>query len=608
MDQPEDIISRKLRRETAAREEAERLLEEKSLELFLEAKERQRALEALRDSEERYRMIVELSPDAILMAAAGSIVFANEAAKRLFRETETALLIGKSMMDLAPPERRAGIADSLQMLERSGTYTHTEEPALRLDGSIFEVSVRRVPLIYAGKPAIQIIARDISRRKALERQVAYQAAHDTLTGTVNRSALLDQLIDAISYADRYGFPVWVAFLDLDRFKQINDRFGHHAGDQILISMTTRLRSILRKSDVLGRYGGDEFVLVMRSGPEGDVSSNLIERLMQTVCEPVKIDEHELRVTCSLGIAIYPLDGKTPDELLAHADAAMYRAKESGRNLYQFYDSEINARLIRRHQVEAELANALDRGELHLAYQPQIALSSGKVEGAEALLRWNNPALGSVNPDEFIPLAEETSLINRIGAWVVREACQQSARWEREGLGALRVAVNLSARQLNGLELLDIVQTALQDSGLPPERLELELTETLMMSDVDLTLKTLQELHRMGVQVAIDDFGTGYSSFVYLQRLPLSSMKIDREFVQALTGDGGAGSRQIVSTLIQLAHSLKLRVVAEGVENPAQLAFLREQGCDEIQGYLHSKPEHANEFAALIRHHQPQDWC
>ena len=607
MDNLGDIFHRKLLRETRAREQAEHLLEQKSLELFLEAEERQRALDALRESEERYRVIVELSPDAILMAINERIIFANGAARRLFRESESVQLTGTLLLDLTPRSEQERIKDSLNLLTQGTAFTHTEESAQCLDGSIVDVSIRRTSLTYSGRPAIQVIARDISERKKLEKQLAYQATHDNLTGTLNRSELLEQMNNAIAYAERHGFAVWVAFLDLDRFKQINDRFGHYVGDQLLIGITERLNRVLRKNDVLGRYGGDEFVLVMRGGPNDHVNSQLIERLMSSVCQPLAIESYQLQVTCSLGIATYPVDGTTADALLANADAAMYRAKESGRNLYQFYNSEINAQLQRRHRIEAALTQVLDRNELYLAYQPQISLETGKIVGAEALLRWNHPELGLLTPDQFIAYAEESSLINQIGAWVVQEACRQAIAWEREGAGTFRIAVNLSARQLNGLELLNIVKSALQASSLPPERLELELTETLMMSDVNLTLTTLRELHQMGVRVAVDDFGTGYSSLVYLQRLPLSSLKIDREFVQALSNPDDLSSQQIIITLIQLAHNLNLNVVAEGVEHTQQLDFLRRQNCDEIQGYLHSSPQKAPVFAELARAHRPESW-
>jgi diguanylate cyclase (GGDEF)-like protein/PAS domain S-box-containing protein len=607
MDKVDDLYARRLARESKAREEAERLLEQKSLELFLEMEERQRALDALRESEERYRLIVELSPDAILIESGGRIVFANNAAKKLFRETEQTRLLDHSLLDLTTSDCRDMVEQSIAQSRLNNVSTYAEETARRLDGTTFEVSVRRVALTYGGQAATQTVARDISDRKKLERQLAYQATHDSLTGAINRDSLLDRLSDAIAYADRHGFPVWVAFVDIDRFKQVNDRFGHAAGDQLLQVITDRLANSLRKDDVLGRYGGDEFVLVLRGGPEDHLTTQVIERLMASVCEPVSVDDHELRVTCSIGVATYPVDGNTPEEMMQHADAAMYMAKESGRNLCQFYNSEINEQLQLRARIESELMHALARSELYLVYQPQISLKTGQIEGAEALLRWASPVLGELTPDQFIPLAEQTTLINQIGEWVVREAAQQAADWERDGAGALRIAVNLSARQLNGLELLRIVKTALADSGLPPQRLELELTESLMMSDVKLTLDTLHELHRMGVQVAVDDFGTGYSSLVYLQRLPLNCLKIDREFVRALSNPEDRNAVQIISTLIRLAHSLKLRVVAEGVENRVQLDVLREHGCDEIQGYLHSAPQRANGIPGLLRSHSRNDW-
>lgn len=607
MDKVDDLYARRLARESKAREEAERLLEQKSLELFLEMEERQRALDALRESEERYRLIVELSPDAILIESGGRIVFANNAAKKLFRETEQTRLLDHSLLDLTTSDCRDMVEQSIAQSRLNNVSTYAEETARRLDGTTFEVSVRRVALTYGGQAATQTVARDISDRKKLERQLAYQATHDSLTGAINRDSLLDRLSDAIAYADRHGFPVWVAFVDIDRFKQVNDRFGHAAGDQLLQVITDRLANSLRKDDVLGRYGGDEFVLVLRGGPEDHLTTQVIERLMASVCEPVSVDDHELRVTCSIGVATYPVDGNTPEEMMQHADAAMYMAKESGRNLCQFYNSEINEQLQLRARIESELMHALARSELYLVYQPQISLKTGQIEGAEALLRWASPVLGELTPDQFIPLAEQTTLINQIGEWVVREAAQQAADWERDGAGALRIAVNLSARQLNGLELLRIVKTALADSGLPPQRLELELTESLMMSDVKLTLDTLHELHQMGVQVAVDDFGTGYSSLVYLQRLPLNCLKIDREFVRALSNPEDRNAVQIISTLIRLAHSLKLRVVAEGVENRVQLDVLREHGCDEIQGYLHSAPQRANGIPGLLRSHSRNDW-
>lgn len=608
MDKISALHARRLARESKAREEAERLLEQKSLELFLEMEERQLALDALRESEQRYRLIVELSPDAILVESGGFVVFANAAANKLFRASESESLLGRSLLDLAAESSKSKVMRILEGLTLSDQVSHTEEKARRLDGSHFDVSVKRIALTYGGHPATQMVARDISDRKKLERKLAYQATRDSLTGVVNRRSLFDKLEDAMAYADRHAFPVWVTFIDLDRFKQINDRFGHSIGDRLLKEITARLQKVLRKNDVLGRYGGDEFVLLLRGGPQDHLGMHVIERLMSSVCEPVIADDHELRVTCSIGIATYPADGKTAEEIMHRADAAMYKAKESGRNRFQFYNSEINEQLKYRALIETELMHALAREELYLVYQPQLSLRTGRIVGAEALLRWASPTLGDLTPDQFIPLAEQTSLINQIGAWVVWEAAHQAAEWERNGLGPLKIAVNLSARQLNGLELLSIVTSALENSGLAPQQLELELTESLMMSDVKLTQSTFHELHRMGVQIAVDDFGTGYSSFVYLQRLPLTTLKIDREFVSALSDPADQSAELIIDKLIQLAHSLKLRVVAEGVETKHQLDILRKHDCDEIQGYLHSAPQRAHSFPALLQTHVPWNWA
>jgi diguanylate cyclase (GGDEF)-like protein/PAS domain S-box-containing protein len=603
----DDIYTRQLGREKRAREEAERLLEQKSRDLFIQASEREQAIKSLAESEERYRLIVELSPDAIVIESDRKIVFVNEAARRLFKENDSAILIGMSVLDITAPQNRTQAAEIIESLLLGAEPTQTEEFALRLDGSQFEVSARRGFVIFAGKPAIQIVVHDISARKSLEKQLAYQATHDALTGISNRASLFAHLSKSIIEATNQGFSIWVAFLDLDRFKQINDNFGHRVGDKLLIVVTERLTHALRHNDMVGRFGGDEFVIVLQGNPSEKISSDLIERIMKSIREPIKIDNNSLRVGCSIGIATYPTDGVTADDLLANADAAMYRAKQSGRNLYQFYNSDIQTQLLKRARIETGLVDILDRNELFIEYQPQVSLKTGMISGAEALLRWEHPELGRLTPDEFIPIAEETSTINRIGAWVVKNACDQIAAWEREGLGKFRVAVNLSARQLPELSLSSIVQSALTSSGLAPERLELELTETLMMSDVTLTQKTLIELKQQGVQIAIDDFGTGYSSLVYLQTLPLSSLKIDKQFVQALSEDHSHTSNQIVITLIKLARSLKLRVVAEGVETPSQLNFLRLHGCDEVQGFLHSRPLRATSFSSFVKNHNPQAW-
>jgi diguanylate cyclase (GGDEF)-like protein/PAS domain S-box-containing protein len=603
MAQPGDLNARRLAREISAREQAESLLEQKSFELFRQAEERQRVLDALRESEERYRLIVELSPDAILIEVNGKIVFANPAARIMFRETEDISLSGQSLTSLI---RRAQTeTDALRLM--INPESETEELAIRLDGSAFEVSVYRISLTHQGQPAIQMVARDISIRKKLEYQLSFQATHDPLTGINNRSALLERLLDAITYARRNSLPVWVAFIDLDRFKFINDHYGHRTGDQILTGITSRLRSILRSNDILGRYGGDEFIVVLRGGPELDMSSETLERIMQAVAEPMKIDGHSLFVHCSVGVSVFPQDGDSPQQLLEMADAAMYRAKQSGRNRYQFFNQDIQAQLQERARIESEFSGAIERGEFLLKYQPQIDLRSGAVAGAEALLRWQHPELGLLSPDRFVYMAEESTHINDIGAWVLNTANAQCADWHRSGLGHLRVSVNLSARQLNGQPLIRLVEQALAHSGLPAHCLELELTESLMMSNMELTLETLQILHAMGVQIAIDDFGTGYSNFAYLRKLPISCLKIDRQFIHDLSDTGARDTSIITQALISLAHNLHLRVIAEGVETDNQLSLLQQQGCDEIQGFIYGNALSPDDFKNAMQTHDPTRW-
>jgi diguanylate cyclase (GGDEF)-like protein/PAS domain S-box-containing protein len=603
MSLPDGLNARRLAREISAREQAETLLEQKSLELFRQAEERQRVLDALRESEERYRLIVELSPDAILIELNEEIVFTNPSARLMFRETQHLSLLGRSLTSLI---RRAQTeTDAMRMM--INPESETEEVAIRLDGSAFDVSVYRISLKYQGLPAIQMVARDISIRKKLEYQLSFQATHDPLTGISNRSALLDRMSDAITYARRNSLPVWVAFIDLDRFKFINDHYGHRAGDQILTGISSRLRSILRSNDILGRYGGDEFIVVLRGGPEFEMSPETLERIMQAVAEPTKIDGHSLFVNCSVGVSVFPQDGDSPQQLLEMADAAMYRAKQSGRNRSQFFNQEIQDQLQERTRIESEFSGAIERGEFLLKYQPQIDLRSGAVAGAEALLRWQHPELGLLSPERFVYMAEESTHIHEIGAWVLNTATAQCADWHRAGLGHLRVAVNLSARQLNGQPLIRLVEQALASSGLPPHCLELELTESLMMSNMELTLETLQVLHAMGVQIAIDDFGTGYSNFAYLRKLPVSCLKIDRQFIHDLSDTSARDTSIITQALISLAHNLNLRVTAEGVETEHQLHLLQQQGCDEIQGFIYGNALSPDDFENAMQVHNHTRW-
>jgi diguanylate cyclase (GGDEF)-like protein/PAS domain S-box-containing protein len=439
---------------------------------------------------------------------------------------------------------------------------------------------------------------DITARKVTEQRVHHVAQHDVLTGLPNRSLLQDRLQQAIAYATRSGHPVWVMLIDLDRFKFVNDSMGHKAGDVLLVTVAARLRSSLRDSDTVARLSGDEFVVILSEHQDQQLSPDIVQRLMESVAQPVILGTKEFMVTCSIGVAVYPSAGTPADSLIEHADIAMYRAKKLGRNNFQFYTPAMNEESLERVRIEGALRNALERGEFVLHYQPQVDLETGAIVGMEALIRWQHPELGMVPPSRFIGVAEETGLIVQIGAWVMRTACAQNKAWQDAGLGVLRVAVNLSARQFGAVDLIESIERVLADTGLAPECLEIELTESLFMSDVTPAVELLHRMKSLGVNLSIDDFGTGYSSLSYLSRFPIDVLKIDRSFVADITHD--ANDAAIVTSIIALAHNLKLSVIAEGVETREQLDYLRSHGCDEMQGYYFSRPLPAAEFEQLLR--------
>jgi len=377
------------------------------------------------------------------------------------------------------------------------------------------------------------------------------------------------------------------FLDLDNFKRVNDTLGHAAGDQLLLEVVARLARSTRESDTISRQGGDEFLLLLNDIPDLETVERIASEILAAMSDPVEVSGHELNASCSIGVAIYPDDGDDFDVLLQKADTAMYNAKAAGRNTYRFFDEHINQQAHEHLLLQSRLQQALFRAEFYLHYQPQLDIESGSVVGVEALLRWHNPELGEVGPARFIPVAEDCGLIVPIGAWVLEQACRQAQLWRQAGWPELSMSVNLSALQFRRAGLIETVAGALERSGLPPHLLELELTESILLQDVENNLEIVRQLKALGVQLSIDDFGTGYSSLSYLKRFAVDRLKIDRTFVRDISTDPDDAA--IVRAVIQLARSLRLGVIAEGVETKEQLAFLREEGCEEVQGYLFSRP-------------------
>jgi diguanylate cyclase (GGDEF)-like protein/PAS domain S-box-containing protein len=438
---------------------------------------------------------------------------------------------------------------------------------------------------------------DISQRKQSEAQLVYMASHDVLTGLPNRTLLQERIAQALLRAQRDRSGVALLFIDLDRFKNINDTMGHHVGDLLLQEAANRLRDCLRETDTIARQGGDEFVVLIEQFSDEQFLSSIARKVMQSLQRPFFLQEQEIYISASIGISVYPQDGGDFGALLKNADVAMYRAKDAGKNTFQFYSAESNVHSLERLALENSLRRALERNEFCLYYQPKVDLASERIIGAEALLRWQHPELGLIPPIQFISLAEETGLIIPIGAWVLDEACRQGQAWLRAGLPKIRISVNLSARQFSNEDIAQTIAEALASNNLPADSLELEITESMLMQHTGRTNEILQHFRRMGMHVSIDDFGTGHSSLGYLKRFPVNTLKIDRSFIRDVPED--QDDAVITQTIIAMAHSLKLQVVAEGVESHAQLEFLKMLKCDQIQGYIFSKPLPAPEFARLL---------
>ncbi|CAA7623776.1 EAL domain-containing protein [Magnetospirillum sp. UT-4] len=562
-------------------------------------KERDEALIRSRKDLHLARRVIEASLDGVMICSPDlRIEFINPAFTQLtgytFEEVE-----GKSPAILKSGRHdRDFYAAMWETLNTAGVW-QGEIWNQRKDGEVYPewLTINAITDETGRVTQYAAVFSDITERKKTEERIKNLAYFDVLTGLPNRRLFVDRLQLAIANCHRHGARLAIMFLDLDLFKRINDTLGHGVGDQVLVEMAKRIGQCIREGDTLARLGGDEFVVLMQELEHLEDAAKLAERVIVNVKQPFQVDEHELYVTASIGIAIYPEDGTEAESLVKNADTAMYRAKDMGRNSYQLYTPAMNARSFERLAMESALRHALARNEFALAYQVKVDLGSGKMSGVEALVRWRHPEMGIVSPAEFIPLAENMGLISEIGAWVLEAACRQCRAWHDLGLPPVRIAVNVSALQFREDDVPHLVERALKETGLAPQHLELELTETLLMQRVDDVAGVLTRLRDMGVHVSIDDFGTGYSSLSYLKRMPIDSLKIDRSFVKDITEDADAAT--IVSTIINLAHNLKMRCIAEGVETAEQADFLRSCGCDEVQGYLISRPVSAENMVSLF---------
>jgi len=562
------------------------------------ARDRRKAEAALIESEERYERLVELSPDGILLVAGGAITFANSAALNIYQAQRPEELVGKRYLDLVHAESLGEVTVRLRRPDPAELRRHLlEQKHVRLDGSVVYVELASASISLGGEECTLIVTRDITERKRYEAQLAHQATHDGLTDLPNRALLNDRLRQATASAQRRGRKVALVFIDLDNFKFVNDSFGHDVGDLVLKDIAARLLDTVRNADTVARLGGDEFVLLFVDIDHPQVVTQTMERVLAAISRPILVTGQEFVLTCSAGISVYPLDAQDADLMLRNADTAMYRAKEKGRNTFEYYTPDMNARGMEHLVLSAGLRRAIDREEFCLHFQPQIDVLSGQLVGAEALIRWDHPEKGLISPGKFIPLAENTGLILPIGQWALRTACETAKRLHEISARPFRVSVNLSARQFRQADLALYVEHVLMWTGLPSHCLELELTESMVAQDATFAVQTMSMLHSLGVRIAIDDFGTGYSSLHYLKRFPVDCLKIDKSFVSGITSSSDDAA--ICRTIIALGRNLGLRVTAEGVETQEQFDFLREHGCDEVQGFLTGRPMPEDDLRGLL---------
>jgi len=562
--------------------------------------ERRKVDQALRESEARFRAMTNLSSDWYWEWDTEHHFIRLES-RHASEDTRPNPLMGRRIWE-----------STLEVQDAGGWEFFGEKLAARQ--SFRDVIMRRVApgrrayyISMSGEPVFDTagsftgyrgISREITEQKVAEEHIHHMARHDSLTGLPNRMMFSSLLNVAIPTAARYKRDFAVMFIDLDRFKFINDTLGHEAGDLLLKEIAARFKQTLRASDVIARLGGDEFVVLVQEISDREHAATVARKMLSAAIKPMMLVGQECRVTASIGIALFPGDGEDEQALMKNADSAMYFAKEEGKNNFQFYTSEISSQSLERLTLESNLRRAMERQEFSLNYQAKLDLKTGAITGVEALLRWQSAELGSVSPNKFIPIAEETGLIVHIGRWVLKTACEQNVAWQRQSLPPINMAVNLSVRQFADENLLDDIATILRETGMTPGLLELEITEGMLIHNIERAIRLLTAIKQMGVRLAIDDFGTGYSSLGQLKNFPIDTLKVDRSFIRDLATD--SEDRAITSAIIAMGKTLSLTVVAEGVETIEQQDFLRGQACDEMQGYYFSKPIAAEEFATLLR--------
>ena len=583
-----------------------RVLPLRALRRTLEALHREE-INAREETEERLNIVFEHSIEGIItFRKNGIILTCNPAGARIFREPARAI-VGRNLADLVTSVEGGDT-------ELPFAIGLLETRALRNNDTYSAVEITVSETRLTGEVQMIAIVRDITERKETQDRLAYLANYDSLTGLPNRVLFRDRLSRAMERARRGTQGMSLMFLDLDRFKVVNDSLGHEVGDLLLIHVAKLLTCTLRGIDTVARsgieastvsrLGGDEFTIIVEGLKHAGAAADIAERILKELAVPFVHAGQDIYISTSIGISLYPADDTDLDGLIRHTDMAMYRSKELGRNTFNFYSDDMNATVAARLALEADLRHALERGEFSLHYQPKINIGTGAVSGVEALIRWNRPGLGTVAPDFFISALEETGMIIQVGAWVIKAACAEIASWDRLGLPPLSLAVNLSARQFRQYDLAEMIGETLRSTGLPANRLELELTESLLMEDNALSSGVLARFAQMGLRVAIDDFGTGHSSLSYLKRFCVDTLKIDRSFVRDTPDD--LEDCAIATAIIALAHSLKLKVVAEGVETEEQLTFLRSLGCDEMQGYLISQPLPASQFISWLHEYRSEE--